>query len=119
MSYKTDLQPLLEKIFGTKELYPQIDAFIETRDGKTDEFEEYLKSVGYDVEPYNEIREAFDAGLPDDSEDIRKYGAEYCMKYLINHSRYGKEKDKPASANDLNKYVLRRLEKNKYIPTAD
>lgn len=44
------------------------------------------------------------------------FTAEYCMKYLINHSPNGKEKDTPATAAGMYDYVIRRLVKKGRIP---
>lgn len=44
------------------------------------------------------------------------YTAEYCMKYLVNHSPAGKESTTPATAAGMYDYVVRRLLKNGRIP---
>ncbi len=44
------------------------------------------------------------------------FTAEYCMKYLVNHSPAGKEKNTPATAEGMYAYVVRRLLKNGRIP---
>lgn len=42
------------------------------------------------------------------------FTAEYCMKYLINHSPAGKEKGTPATAAGMYDYVMKRLTKSEH-----
>lgn len=104
-----DIDGLNAKIAGFKK---QLDDF-NHGDTEHDNLHEYLASGGYDSDLYRLVGEALKA------EEAAKYAVEFSLKYIVDHSEYGKAKEIPATVDEMYDYVVRRLTKKGYLPAAE
>lgn len=94
------------------EFKKQLDTF-NNGDTEHDNLHEYLISVGYDNDMYRLVRDTLKA------EEATRYAIEFSMKYIVDHSKYGKAKEVPATVDEMYDYIIRRLTKKGYLPAAE